>query len=161
MCYARTAVFYGLSVKARTLVVAAKAHQRLLGPLLALDMIGRRAGFATVMTTTGSGAQRVPLEIWNLVRRELYRIELRMASNLWMRAMKCGGAYCKLWAMYADVGPPYSDPHDVSFDWSSGWLTGCEGCVETFEYIVSGDMGAGVRLRHQNPVLSVLPHVFH
>ncbi|KAK4694028.1 hypothetical protein P7C70_g8816, partial [Phenoliferia sp. Uapishka_3] len=82
MCLARTAVFYGLSVKARTLVVAAKAHHRLLSPLLALDLISRRVALGKLATVNGAGAQRVPIEVWSLVSKELYPIELKKARTL-------------------------------------------------------------------------------
>lgn len=49
--------------QARSLVVAAKAHRRLLKPLNALELITRRAELGTLETRSGKGAKGVPVEI--------------------------------------------------------------------------------------------------
>ncbi|KAK4703157.1 hypothetical protein P7C70_g3061, partial [Phenoliferia sp. Uapishka_3] len=145
MSFARTAVFYGLSVKARTLVVAAKAHRRLLGPLLALDLISRRISLGTLATTKRNGAQRVPIEVWGLVRRQLYSPALEEASKLWTETMTCGGTNF-------DVRIEYDFGEHVAigevFIWGSGWHTECEACHEAYERKMSEeDMGAGALVK--------------
>ncbi|KAK4694027.1 hypothetical protein P7C70_g8817, partial [Phenoliferia sp. Uapishka_3] len=145
MCFARAAVFYGLAIKARTLVVAAKAHQDLREPLLALDMIACRIETGTLETKTKVGAQKVPVEVWNLIKRALYPIALQKAYKRWIGSMKCGGTFChaeRNYHYHEDDGPP-----EFWFQWGmwgGGWQNYCEDCEETYlERISEADMGAG------------------
>ena len=108
MCQANTSLFYGLSVTGWTLSRAAKAH-----PLLALRIVDRRLGLGTLQTSTGLGAQKVPREIWEIVRTELCASALEEAESTWVESLRC--RWCRL---------------QMGTSW--GWPGDCDSCSDRF-----------------------------
>ncbi|KAK4700880.1 hypothetical protein P7C70_g5360, partial [Phenoliferia sp. Uapishka_3] len=158
MCYARTSVFYGLSIRAKSLVVAAKAHRDLRGPTLALGLIELRVQTGVIKTVDGNGAQKIPAEVWRLVRREFYLDALCEAQDDWTGTMRCKGNACR----WADQFEKTRD-WDGTFSWKDGWQNGCTDCKLAYGRRISvKDMGAGKLVEELLATFGfILPLGFH
>ncbi|GAA5998069.1 uncharacterized protein JCM10292_002301 [Rhodotorula paludigena] len=80
MCRAHTHVFYGLPVRAWTLVDAATAWPRLKPVLPFFSLVELRLKNGSLRTDTPSAIERIPLEVWEIVKEELVRVEIASTS---------------------------------------------------------------------------------
>lgn len=144
MCDAKTHLFYGLPVRTWSLVPAADAWPKLVKTLPFFDLLNLRIRSGTLQASkqdgTGSSAiERVPVEVWNVVKHKLVDLELQDANDQLMRNIdvnmwSCWGAGVRkpgksnadsalppFWTdicREADPYPDHSCPH-----WIDMWLT--------------------------------------
>lgn len=77
-----THLFYGLFVTTTSLIIASRAFTKVQGPLLAINLILNRKSASTLQISTSSNSlsasklTRLPVEVWEMIRRELIGIEL-------------------------------------------------------------------------------------
>lgn len=93
MCYSRVRVFYGVFVRSSDLLYAAMAWENLQAPLLVLDMIGARRTSGTLKISGRSRIIDVPIEVWDLVKRELVKLELCDARTTFVQELLCGDCW--------------------------------------------------------------------
>ncbi|KAK4701705.1 hypothetical protein P7C70_g4521, partial [Phenoliferia sp. Uapishka_3] len=140
MCTAETSIFYGVFVRAWTLIRAAKAYPRLAEPLLALDLIAlrRRRGTLSSGFENGAGAERMPNEVWDLVRRELRLRVIKETAWDWAEKLMCeqhAGAHVREFGTMNDAEEVTRLPMN-----HSGWSTcesDCEWCFQRWADVVS------------------------
>lgn len=78
MCTTNTSLRYGIIVRTWSLYIAAKAHPRIAPVALALDMIIQRAGNETLIRV--AGGKVLTIEIWGMIRKEVYGVEIYNAE---------------------------------------------------------------------------------
>lgn len=78
MCESKTTIGYGIMVTSWSLEVAYIAHDQLVKPLLALDMIISRIKAGTIVVGV-DGPRILPVEMIDMIRLELIDLELHQA----------------------------------------------------------------------------------
>ncbi|ORY54363.1 hypothetical protein BCR35DRAFT_355896 [Leucosporidium creatinivorum] len=141
MCRSSVTLFYGLWVKTWSLVFAARAHEKIQPPLLALDLIiaRRRSGKLVVEEQeTRTTARDLPEEVWELIKQEIIdeaiHQEEEEAFELY-RCSSCKFALGENWetALAKVEGPSSCSPNrekeleDVWTDWRD---LRCDDCAE-------------------------------
>lgn len=98
MCRAHTHVFYGVPVRAWTLIDAATAWPRLKPVLPFFGLVELRLKHGSLRTDTPLAIERIPLEVWEIVKEELVRVEIAstsLAATSFERACSFDGECCE------------------------------------------------------------------
>ncbi|BGP19015.1 hypothetical protein JCM10213_009276 [Rhodosporidiobolus nylandii] len=121
MCRAATSLVYGVPVRTSSLLFAVIAWPRLKRPFRFLDLISLRRRRDTFVTRTAEGTpsavERVPSEVWDLIRHKLVDLELDKAdAELFLELVKTPprGEYC-----WRDIADSFEAAGGGSVYWSA------------------------------------------
>lgn len=147
MCRATTHLFFGLPVRTWSLVPAADAWPELVKTLPFFDLINLRIRSGTFNAskpddTVSSAVERVPIEVWDVVKHKLVDLELQDANDELMRDIRvnewscwgsglrkpgkslAGSALPPFWTDICSEAEPCDMCGEESFDWlmESPWV---------------------------------------
>ncbi|CDR37022.1 hypothetical protein NBRC10512_002236 [Rhodotorula toruloides] len=98
MCRATTHIFFGLPIRTWSLVPAADAWPELVKTLPFFDLITLRILNGTFQATKRGGGssvvERVPIEVWDVVKHKLVDVELQEANDRIMRDLEVNDWSC-------------------------------------------------------------------
>ncbi|PRQ77464.1 hypothetical protein AAT19DRAFT_8532 [Rhodotorula toruloides] len=99
MCRATTQIFFGLPIRTWSLVPAADAWPKLVKTLHFFDLIMLRILSGTLLAVRKenpgpSAVERVPIEVWDVVKHKLVDLELQDANDRFMRDIEVNEWSC-------------------------------------------------------------------
>ncbi|BGP05340.1 hypothetical protein JCM10049v2_001145 [Rhodotorula toruloides] len=167
MCHAATHIFFGLPIRTWSLVPAADAWPKLVKTLPFFDLITLRIFNGTLRAPRKedagpSAVERVPIEVWDVVKHKLVDLELQDANDQFMRDIGVNDWSC--WgsglrrpgkSLAGSALPPFwtdicgeAEPCDMCMDdllswacdiWSDKRLKRLETLLKTFKLCVPTD----------------------
>ncbi|GAA5868238.1 hypothetical protein JCM8547_002289 [Rhodosporidiobolus lusitaniae] len=98
MCINSTSLFYGIAVRTWTLARAVDAWPSLEPAFLFFNLVSLRLRLGTLSVSSASSktsaVERVPVEVWELMKEELVDLELAEAEKALIEEFCCK---CKYW----------------------------------------------------------------
>ncbi|GAA6034981.1 hypothetical protein JCM8097_002127 [Rhodosporidiobolus ruineniae] len=95
MCLAVSSLVYGLPVRTMSLLFAAEAWPDLQPSFRFFHLVSLRLRRGT-LSSTSSAVQSLPVEVWNLVKDELVRIEVDEKEGAFVQRIAGGQSWCSL-----------------------------------------------------------------
>ncbi|GAA5898864.1 hypothetical protein JCM6882_004017 [Rhodosporidiobolus microsporus] len=140
MCRNITSLVYGLPVRTYTLARAADAWPALEPAMRFFDLVSLRLRKgeleASRKADAGAAVERVPLEVWMLVRDELIDLELDKAERELIREFCC---WCEYWDDEAEdlvlpAGSTWCRVAKAAYPPSRCWCDNCYEFTDVWEY---------------------------
>lgn len=129
-------LFYGLFVTTSSLYTAAETYSKVQGPLLAIQLILHRKSTSTLVITQSeqnaiAAVTILPVEIWNMIKAELVRVELgdaqkELANRFVCDSCKERSSFHRLFSHAATV-----EELEIATRWEQFPINECDGCFDT------------------------------